>query len=358
MTFSKEKDQTERKLKETQGARMQLDQDKSNNDQTIGKEEDESYKQTMILQRGKEFDELNEHRYDRDKKQIEEFRDYKSNELKQIKEDREKAHAEYMAMAELQGLINDAAQFAKEIEEMHVEHTYLNIQIKELDDGCEELQTTKEKLDEQKKQTDEANEDLEKQLKAKEEANQKRLIAKLQRDRNPEIKELIQKEESQQELNEDFNQKFREEKEKHDELLAQLIELKETLARRKALMEDTTAKNQVQDEQIKEITTINDTKQKDVDERLKRVEEARKVNIFEDEKNRKLKKVNAAHKAKMQFIEEKYDYTSKAKSMALQDFKELIDSNVGVNTSIGPFTGKLEAVQKEIQSLEAMRQLD
>lgn len=76
-----------------------------------------------------------------------------------------------MAMAELQGLINDAAQFAKEIEEMHVEHTYLNIQIKELDDGCEELQTTKEKLDEQKKQTDEANEDLEKQLKAKEEAN-------------------------------------------------------------------------------------------------------------------------------------------------------------------------------------------
>lgn len=36
----------------------------------------------MILQRGKEFDELNEHRYDRDKKQIEEFRDYKSNELK------------------------------------------------------------------------------------------------------------------------------------------------------------------------------------------------------------------------------------------------------------------------------------
>ena len=44
-------------------------------------------------------------------------------------------------------------------------------------------------------------------------------MAKLQRDRNPEIKDLIQKEENQQELNEDFNNKFREETEKHDELL-------------------------------------------------------------------------------------------------------------------------------------------
>ena len=151
-------------------------------------------------------------------------------------------------MAELQGLITQAKEYADEIEVMHVEHTYLNIKIKELDDACEYLQETKEKLDEQKKATDEANEDLEKQLKAKEEANQKRLIAKLQRDRNPEIKELIQKEEAQQELNEDFNNKFREEKEKHDELLDQLVELRETLKRRTELMQETKLKIEAQDE--------------------------------------------------------------------------------------------------------------
>ena len=50
----------------------------------------------------------------------------------------------------------------------------------------------------------------------------------------------------------------------------------------------------------------------------------------------------------MEFIEAKYDYTSKAKSMALQDFRELMESNLAVNTSLTPFTGKLEAVQKEI----------
>ena len=50
----------------------------------------------------------------------------------------------------------------------------------------------------------------------------------------------------------------------------------------------------------------------------------------------------------MEFIEEKYDYTSKAKAMSLQDFKELMQTNLAVNAALQPFTGKLEAVQKEI----------
>lgn len=94
-------------------------------------------------------------------------------------------------MKELQDLIQEANKYMEEIEVMHVDHTFLNTKIKELDDACEYLQETKEKLEAQKKETDEANEDLEKQVKAKEEANKKRLIAKLQRDRNPEIKDLI-----------------------------------------------------------------------------------------------------------------------------------------------------------------------
>jgi len=55
------------------------------------------------------------------------------------------------------------------------------------------------------------------------------LLAKLQRDKNPEIKDLIAKEEAQQELNEDLNNKFREEYEKNNYLLDELTSLKETL---------------------------------------------------------------------------------------------------------------------------------
>lgn len=78
-----------------------------------------------------------------------------------------------------------------------------------------------------------------------------------------------------------------------------------------------------------------------MNERLKRVEEARKLNLFEDEKNRRLRKINAAHIAKMDFIEEKYDYTSKAKTMSLSDFKDLMETNDNLNTSLQPFKDKL-----------------
>ena len=99
--------------------------------------------------------------------------------MQRLQTERGQAHTQYMAMGELQGLITEAERYATEVEDMHVEHGFLNIKIKELDDACDYLQQTKEELDEKKKETDIANEDLEKQLKAKEEANQKRLIAKL-----------------------------------------------------------------------------------------------------------------------------------------------------------------------------------
>ena len=46
---------------------------------------------------------------------------------------------------------------------------------------------------------------------------------------------------------------------------------------------------------------------------VKASEEAKKINVFEEEKNRKYAKANAALKAKLDFIEQKYDYTSSAK---------------------------------------------
>lgn len=78
---------------------------------------------------------------------------------------------------------------------MHVKLAFLGIQVSMLEDATNFLTEKKELLDEQKKRQDETNEDLAKQLTAKEEANQKRLIAKLARDKNPKVKELQQAEE-------------------------------------------------------------------------------------------------------------------------------------------------------------------
>ena len=46
---------------------------------------------------------------------------------------------------------------------------------------------------------------------------------------------------------------------------------------------------------------------------LKTVTDARKTNNFESDKNVKYMKANAALRAKLEFIESKYDYTSNAK---------------------------------------------
>lgn len=63
--------------------------------------------------------------------------------------------------------------------------------MKELEDATEFLNDKKEELIEQKKIADIKNEDLKKEHAAKEEIAAKRLQAKLNRDKNVEVKELI-----------------------------------------------------------------------------------------------------------------------------------------------------------------------
>ena len=106
-----------------------------------------------------------------------------------------------------------------------------------------------------------------------------------------------------------------------------------------------------------ELKDVIDGKQADVNKRLKVVEEARKVNLFENEKNRKYAMANAALSAKLAFIEQKYDYTSSVKQLSLDDFAELVKSNSHVNETIEGFSSKLNVVQKEVQNLEATRKM-
>ena len=67
--------------------------------------------------------------------------------------------------------------------------------------------------------------------------------------------------------------------------------------------------------------------------------------------------MNAALRAKLEFIESKYDYSSSAKNMSIDDFKELMSSNQNVNTTMVTFNEKLVGIQKEIQSIEAMKNM-
>lgn len=168
---------------------------------------------------------------------------------------------------------------------------------------------------------------------------------------------MIAKEEVQNETNEDFTNKFRDEKTKLDELIDETVEKTEQLRQMKEDLKETEANIKVQTDELNELKTTIADKQEAYNEKLKKVQEARKLNLFEEDKNRKFSKANAALKAKLDFIEANYDYTSSAKNMTLEDFKDLMSTNSSVNQTMDGFTQKLVAIQKEIQSMEAMKNM-
>ena len=74
----------------------------------------------MILNKGKEFGEYNANRFERDQKHIGNILKEKTQELENIKAEREKVQNEYMGMTELQTKIKEAQTYLAEIEVFHV----------------------------------------------------------------------------------------------------------------------------------------------------------------------------------------------------------------------------------------------
>ena len=96
-----------------------------------------------------------------------------------------------------------------------------------------------------------------------------------------------------------------------------------------------------QEQNIEQLKTTIDTKQTEVNTVLKTVEKAREVSLREDEKNRNLKKQNAAWNAKKDFIEKNYDYSTVAKGMSVDYFTNLVKTNTDINKSMSAFTNNL-----------------
>jgi hypothetical protein len=93
--------ETEKRAKDTGKLKIQNEQDVRMSEQSSQKESAENYENTMILNKGKEFGDLNNGRYTRDTKHINDFMDAKKNEMGNIQADREKVHSEFMGMTEL-----------------------------------------------------------------------------------------------------------------------------------------------------------------------------------------------------------------------------------------------------------------
>lgn len=174
------------------------------------------------------------------------------------------------------------------------------------------------------------NEELRKELAAKEEIAVKRLQAKLNRDKNIEVKELIAQEETAVQHNQELIGKLDEEKKKFEGLLDEKLEIDERLMHSTKDLEETKARLAGQEVFIAELKAKIEAQSKITEDLNAKTEDEKRLNKVEEERFRKLAQMNAALRAKLEFIQQKYDFTTNVKVLNTDDFNSLMNSNTTV----------------------------
>ena len=191
----------EKDLKDVSKQKFDLENEIRMLEQDLARETSENYTAKMTIGKDKEFEELNNARFTLEVALQRRLLEEKDAEVKRFREQRAAVKMQFEQNAELQQGLQEEVRLKREIEDALVRLDLLNIQVKELEEATESLTCRKEALMEEKKQAEQRNEELRKELQAKEEIAVKRLQAKLARDKNVEVKELIAQEETATEHN-------------------------------------------------------------------------------------------------------------------------------------------------------------
>mmetsp|Transcript_31024 Transcript_31024/g.42138 ORF Transcript_31024/g.42138 Transcript_31024/m.42138 type:complete len:197 (+) Transcript_31024:925-1515(+) len=179
----------------------------------------------------------------------------------------------------------------------------------------EELDTKKDDLIEEVKDARAKNEELRVNIKSKDEIMNKKLYATLQRDKDPDMKELIASEETIKLNNEDLDKKLLEEKKKRDDFLKQVIELDEKIRVATEDHKETQEHNTVTNKEIEELKKLIETRQKEVTTLDEQYKEENKVSDKENDLNRRYVQENATLKERLRYIEDRIDYTGSVKHL-------------------------------------------
>ena len=132
--------------------------------------------------------------------------------------------------------------------------------------------------------------------------------------------------------NEDVANKLREEKEKYDNLLAGRIEIDEKVSLKRNKMEEDVKHVEIQDAKLAELKSLIEADEKICAEQGLAIDEAKKINKLEEDKNREFNQRFAALTAQLSFIEENYDSKTQVKGMSLEVFKTILETNRNVST--------------------------
>lgn len=76
---------------------------------------------------------------------------------------------------------------------------------------------------------------------------------------------------------------------------------------------------------------------------------------MEEDKSRDMNQKNASLTAKLDFIEQGYDYKQNVQGINLEVFRRIMQQNQSVNDTVQNFVGKVDTTKQETVKLEALK---
>lgn len=199
----------------------------------------------------------------------------------------------------------------------------------------------RDNLTEEKREAEEKNEELKKQIEAQNEIARKRLMAKLNRDKTAEIKELLAQEQIVKDYNDVNYQKLQDEKQKYDNLLSERMHKEEELRLLNKQLDEDTEAVKLQDADLAELQKLIDIEQEKLTDFTSKVLEERDIKKREEDRHHLAQQTNTARSAKKIWIEQTYGDHEHVEKMKVDTFRQIMESNSEVNTHVDSFTGKL-----------------
>ena len=338
----------EKEFKTISKLRMDLELSLREMEHEMEKEDEINYEDKMSILREQEFQKLEDDRYDLECQLDEKLINRKDEEVATAKNDRTQIKVQFESNKTLQQTFLDQQMLIEQVEEATVDLQLLNLQVRCLENETEYLNEKKDEFQEEKRIADLKHDELRKEAAAKEEINQKRLQAKLNRDKTVQTKELLAQEETATQHNAEMEQKMKEEMIKYEGLLDEKMDVEETLKRTNETFENVREKLRDQYGVIDKLKGQIGAQQNVVDDIVSALEEESKVHKVEEERYRKLSQTNAALKAKLDFINSKFDIASNVNHLNSDDFKSLMTTNNLVNDTVREFVTKLDVVKEEM----------
>ena len=133
------------------------------------------------------------------------------------------------------------------------------------------------------------------------------------------------------------------------------LELDEQFKRKAEALDIDTDVVDEQDKLLAELKRQVEAEQAAVDVLEDSVTEAKIMNREQEDRHRRVEQENTALQAKLEFIEENYDYTSTAETMNMDIFNQIIRSNKNMNETVEGFVEQVHDVKKEVNTILAKK---